>query len=248
MSEILVINSYSGRSFIKKYLIKNKTIPYQCALCANTGKWLENDLSLHLDHINGVRNDNRVNNLRFLCPNCHSQQETSHRKKGQNYNKFPKISVEKVIEARDCSNNIRQMLLYLGVADASANYAKVKKILARLGKSFPVLLKIKGGIGGGYAKGVPNFSIRKVERPSKEKLIHLLSHKPITQIALIYGLKSDTSILKWRKSYGIDHTKISPFSHKFKKNARVAKLGFEPSNCNLAVNVGEIPITSTTSS
>ncbi len=33
-------------------------------------------LSMHLDHVNGVRNDNRLENLRMLCPNCHSQTPT----------------------------------------------------------------------------------------------------------------------------------------------------------------------------
>ncbi|MGC9992491.1 MAG: HNH endonuclease [Candidatus Cybelea sp.] len=38
--------------------------------------WHGRPLSLHLDHINGVRNDNRLENLRMLCPNCHSQTPT----------------------------------------------------------------------------------------------------------------------------------------------------------------------------
>ena len=42
----------------------------------NEGKWQGQDLSLQLDHINGVNNDHRVKNLRFLCPNCYSQTDT----------------------------------------------------------------------------------------------------------------------------------------------------------------------------
>jgi hypothetical protein len=38
--------------------------------------WKDKPLSLHLDHINGCRTDNRLNNLRLLCPNCHSQTDT----------------------------------------------------------------------------------------------------------------------------------------------------------------------------
>jgi transposase-like protein len=38
--------------------------------------WAGNPLVLHLDHINGIRNDHRVENLRWLCPNCHSQTPT----------------------------------------------------------------------------------------------------------------------------------------------------------------------------
>ncbi|MBA4064498.1 MAG: HNH endonuclease [Isosphaera sp.] len=48
---------------------------YRCGVCG-IDEWRGKPLSLHLDHINGVSNDNRFENLRFLCPNCHSQTET----------------------------------------------------------------------------------------------------------------------------------------------------------------------------
>jgi 5-methylcytosine-specific restriction endonuclease McrA len=38
--------------------------------------WFDKKLSLHLDHKNGINNDNKIKNLRFLCPNCHSQTST----------------------------------------------------------------------------------------------------------------------------------------------------------------------------
>lgn len=37
---------------------------------------MNKDITLQLDHINGVNDDNRIENLRFLCPNCHSQTST----------------------------------------------------------------------------------------------------------------------------------------------------------------------------
>lgn len=51
-------------------------LPSQCSECGISPKWNGRPLSLHIDHINGVRSDNRIENLRTLCPNCHSQTDT----------------------------------------------------------------------------------------------------------------------------------------------------------------------------
>ena len=73
--DILKENCKHQRTVLRRYVIKNNLIPYKCAICGCT-KWQGKTLSLELDHINGINNDNRLENLRFLCPNCHSQTST----------------------------------------------------------------------------------------------------------------------------------------------------------------------------
>lgn len=65
-----------SRNSLKQQLIKHNVLPYECAICNNEGTWMNKTLSLQLDHINGINNDDRLENLRFLCPNCHAQTET----------------------------------------------------------------------------------------------------------------------------------------------------------------------------
>lgn len=85
MNDILIANSkYKNIARLKKRLIQEKIIEYKCSICGNEGKWLNQKLNLQLDHINGIHDDHRIDNLRFLCPNCHSQTETF---SGKNKNK-----------------------------------------------------------------------------------------------------------------------------------------------------------------
>lgn len=74
--EAFCVNSDYSRSALKRRIIKDKLIPYCCKKCGIGPEWQGEKLSLVLDHINGVYNDNRLDNLRFLCPNCNSQTET----------------------------------------------------------------------------------------------------------------------------------------------------------------------------
>lgn len=74
--EVLVADSSTARSVVRRLVLRDGLVPYRCAVCSQEPLWRGSSLSLVLDHINGVFNDHRIENLRFLCPNCNSQQET----------------------------------------------------------------------------------------------------------------------------------------------------------------------------
>ena len=86
IEEYLVENSGASRSNLRKRLIKDGIFEARCYKCNNT-EWNGQPISLELEHINGIRDDNRLPNLTILCPNCHAQTPTYRgRNRGKNTN------------------------------------------------------------------------------------------------------------------------------------------------------------------
>ncbi len=77
LNEILKENIKIKGADLKNKLLKNNLLKNECAEpnCKLGPIWNNKKLVLQIDHINGIHDDNRLENLRFLCPNCHSQTE-----------------------------------------------------------------------------------------------------------------------------------------------------------------------------
>ena len=67
LSNELPIQSYK----LRNKLLKVGIFDHQCSNCGLT-EWLKTPIPLELDHRNGNNKDNRLKNLRLLCPNCHA--------------------------------------------------------------------------------------------------------------------------------------------------------------------------------
>ena len=74
--KMFVENSDTRRHLIKQRLLKEGILSNTCSECGLDGDWNGKPIVMVLDHINGVNNDNRIENLRMLCPNCNSQTPT----------------------------------------------------------------------------------------------------------------------------------------------------------------------------
>lgn len=75
-NELFCINSMFSNSTLRRYILRNHIIQYKCVICELGPIWYNKPMTLILDHINGVNNDHRIENLRFLCPNCEMQTDT----------------------------------------------------------------------------------------------------------------------------------------------------------------------------
>lgn len=84
LSEILIENIYTNSYRLKRRLIFERIFSHKCSLCENF-EWLGKAIPLELEHINGIKTDNRLINLCLLCPNCHAQTPTYRGKNRKTY-------------------------------------------------------------------------------------------------------------------------------------------------------------------
>ncbi len=115
--EIYIRNSTTVRSVIRRRILRDNLITYVCSICDSPPLWRGEPMSLVLDHENGTNNDHRLENLRFLCPNCNHQQPTY---AGKNKRKTEKK------ECVDCNTEIHRQSIRCNGCSAKKKHTEGK--------------------------------------------------------------------------------------------------------------------------
>ena len=74
---IFIENSTASQATLRRWYLKGEYTPYKCSICGQEPTWQGKELTLILDHINGSNHDDRLENLRWVCPNCNQQLDTT---------------------------------------------------------------------------------------------------------------------------------------------------------------------------
>lgn len=181
---------------------------YICSECKLGAVWNNKPITLQLDHINGIKKDNHVSNLRWLCPNCHSQTDTFCSKNHKNH-KNPKNRltykmsvIEKImIDLKSMPDkDFQEFISKNSYTDIAAKYHTSPTTVER------VFFKMK------IKK--PKKGISKLKYvPSKEELEKMIQKKSFTSIGKAFGI-SDNGVRHWCSKLGVDMTKALN-RHKF---------------------------------
>ena len=186
IEEVLVENSNYNRYNLKKRLLKLGLLLNQCSVCSLGSIWNGIPLALHIDHINGIHNDNRIENLRMICPNCHSQTETYCGK-----NKGPGKG-RTIYNCIDCSIELSAKAISGRCRQCCAKHKSKQRAQKNIDNKKETDVK----------QSTPSTPKYKVPHPSKEELLKLLWEKSTVKIAIDFKV-SDKAIEKWAKGYNI---------------------------------------------
>lgn len=172
---------------VRTRIINECLIPYKCGIC-NIHAYNNTHLNLQIDHIDGDRTNNELENLRFLCPNCHSQTDTY------------------------CGKNVDSSSFVRKQRKCSSCLAPISQ-RSKSGLCMSCLTKVHKQISKSTTTDVlelsPNILSTRFyppsKRPAKRELIEKIIEKNyiIVQVGIHYDV-SDNTIRKWCRFYGID--------------------------------------------
>ena len=199
-TDVFIEHSTVAHTTLRRHYKKGKYSKYECALCGLPPVWNGQELVLTLDHINGVSDDNRLSNLRWICPNCDMQLPT-HGSKRLKKNRVCKVCGKELNGKRKnqlCKDCYIKTKMHKPNSSRQKYYVNGHNTCELCGKQIDTTSKLCQEC---YAK-----KNRKVERPDKMELARLIKEKGFEPVGKQFGV-SGNAIIKWCKSYSIPHTK-----------------------------------------
>lgn len=135
LNQVFIKNSPVTQKVLRGYITRHNVIPYICKICGCNGEWQGGQISLQLHHEDGDNSNNEISNLSYLCPNCHALTDNYRGRNKESSNQVePQIvSEEEFVKALKIKPNIRQALIYLGLAPMGANYTRAKNLMEKYG-------------------------------------------------------------------------------------------------------------------
>ena len=195
LDEILVKDSkYDNSNNLKQRLLVEGVKERKCEKCGRT-EWEGNPIPLQLHHINGERNDNRLENLQILCPNCHAQTDNYCGKNSEKKNRG-KLTKKEKYEIAASVYGEEFALSFFGNIKETKKRNKEKKYCEYCGKE--IVGKDK------HRKRFCSYECsHKAQRklPNDEIMMQYVKEgKTNAEIALLYNV-TETSVRKWKKNH-----------------------------------------------
>jgi Zn finger protein HypA/HybF involved in hydrogenase expression len=188
LEEILTENSYYNGTKLKFRLVESKIKEWKCDECDNT-EWNGKKIPLELEHCNGISSDNRLENLKILCPNCHAQTEHY---RGKN--------------KKSCRNERREL------KQRELNEVAKKEDLCTKGiktlELVPKCVDCNGKISSDSFKRCVDcykiYQMQRGKRPSYNELANDFKElKSFVRVGEKYNV-SDNAVRKWAKLYQME--------------------------------------------
>lgn len=210
---LLTEHSACKRDKLKKYLLKTGLLKSICNICGLEPYWNNKPLTLQLDHINGINDDNRLENVQIICPNCHTQTDTF---TSRNFSKYrfcedchKKLGKNKSLRCRKCANKI------LGKNKLKIEWPNSQYLVKELEiRSYTSLGQELGVSDNAIKKHLrsqgcipplkrPLESNRHINWPDTQYILDKLKTKTYSELARELGVLCSTSIKAHLKSNGI---------------------------------------------
>lgn len=176
LAEVLVANSTYGRQHVKRRLLAEGLKDAQCELCGQGEIWQGRPMSMILDHINGIRDDHRLENLRMVCPNCAATLDTHCGRRNR---------IERA--KRPCLHCRNEFVPAYAKQRYCSRYCGVRWDRSNCNRR-------------GCGRGVPKPTSRKAKRPSYGQLVKEIEAAGYSAVGRKYGV-SDNAVRKWVRFY-----------------------------------------------